>query len=236
MCVYVCACARLLMPDIIFQRLILSQFCIGAPGKKKTKEKCSVYSTRASPLLPHSCLMLKDHAAFKQGFWRCLLQSRDQQCGEEALEIKRETSGCQEGCAPGLKGLGKASRWKCWHWWPQGQPPIFDMHCRRLIFFFQKEPHSLQNPPSANSIPAGTQPPAASALATPPPPIPGKIQSQYTNYRLSWEKSTWDVQIILKSFYLFLFQLKNGCPQKKEICGPAVTRNALCNVGRGAQL
>lgn len=66
-CVYVCVCARLLMLDNIFQRLILSHFCICASGKKKQKEKCSVYSARASPLLTHSCLMLGDHAAFKKG-------------------------------------------------------------------------------------------------------------------------------------------------------------------------
>lgn len=62
------------------------------------------------------------------------------------------------------------------------------LHCRRF-FFSKNEPHSLQNPPpSANSIPAGTWPPAASALTTPSPPIPGKIPSQHRNYRLSWEK------------------------------------------------
>lgn len=106
-----CVCAWLLMLDIFFSKAHIKPVLYLCLRKKTQKDKHSVYSTRASPLLVHSCFMLKDHAALKKGFCKSHLQSRDQQCGEETLEIKRKTSGCQKGCAPGLKALGKPCRW-----------------------------------------------------------------------------------------------------------------------------
>lgn len=105
-----CACARLLMLDSIFQKLILSQFCIWASGKKKQKGKCSVYSTRAPPLLTDSCLMLKDHAAFKKEVFKVSLAEQRPAVWRRGTGNQKENLCMPEGCAPGLKALGKPCR------------------------------------------------------------------------------------------------------------------------------
>lgn len=203
------------------------------PQERKTKRISVVFIA----LELHPCLMLKDHAAFKKGVWRSLLQSRDQQCGEEALEIKRKTSGCQEGCAPGWKGLGKPCRWSAGTGGLRAIVPSL-RGCKTApqeVFFSKNEPHSLQNPPpSANSIPAGTWPPAASALTTPSPPIPGKIPSQHRNYRLSWEKKHMRHSDYIEMLLPVSVTLKKWVSPKKWDLWPCSYQE--CSLVGGAQL
>lgn len=97
----VCLCVLDYLCLIVFFKGSCWASFVSVPQERKHKRVSAVFI--APELHPCSCLMLKDHAAFTKGFWRSLLQSRDQQCGEEALEIKRKTSGYQKGCAPGLK-------------------------------------------------------------------------------------------------------------------------------------
>lgn len=169
------------MLDSVFQRLMLSQFCICASGKKTQKGKCSVYSTRASPLLLFNA---ERSCCFHKGVLKVSFAEQRPAVWRRGTGDQKENFWIPEG----LCSWVKAMQVKCWHWCPQGHCPTSErlQSCTAEGFFPKNEPHSLQNPPPpANSIPAGTQPPAASAAATLPPPTGGKIPSQHTNYRLS---------------------------------------------------
>lgn len=103
-----------------------------------------------------------------------------------------------------------------------------NLHCWRAFFqkrasFPAKSTSFCKQHPCRHTAP--------SCFCTSNSPISHSRKDTTSTYKLQiiWrKKSTWGTQIILKSFHLFLLQLKMGVPKERDLWS-AVTSKALCN-------
>lgn len=112
---------------------MLSQFCICASGKKTQKGKCSVYSTRASPLLLFNA---ERSCCFHKGVLKVSFAEQRPAVWRRGTGDQKENFWIPEG----LCSWVKAMQVKCWHWCPQGHCPTSErlQTCTAEGFFFPK--------------------------------------------------------------------------------------------------